>query len=158
MANHWMDQVEAAVVARLTTPPLASVPAANVLAAEEYPREDAKLPGINVDIGDAQARFIGTVNGPSGQMIELEHVGVLTLDIVARGETGLKQTLRTIAKEIEQQLLANPVAKRLGLLRDLELIEFRNIQYDRDTEELTGVLTVQLQFTLRTYEGRPDLT
>ena len=56
MADHWRKQLRAAIKAKLTTPALASVTAANVVTDDEYPDAAGRFPGIHIVIGASQRR------------------------------------------------------------------------------------------------------
>ena len=159
MADHWQKQIRDALKTKLTVPPLLSLVAANVFIEDEYPRESGKFPGVNIAFADTQRRRIGTVNlGAGVQGIEVENLAAIEVEIVVRQDTGCRDLLIQIAKEIEVRWLATPADKYLGVqgCRDSELINIRQPNFDVDSDVLTATQVVQFEVTVRSFEGRPD--
>lgn len=161
MADHWRKQLRAAIKAKLTTPALASVTAANVVTDDEYPDAAGRFPGIHIVIGASQRRRVGTVNlGGGVQGIEVENACVVKAVILVRQDTGAADMCDQVSKEIEARWLATPVDRGLGMqgCRDAELISIEEPVFDTDSDVLTAQQTVQFEVTVRSFEGRPDQT
>lgn len=159
MAEHWSDQLADAVLAKLTVPALSTVSAANVFAEDEYPRESGKFPGINIVVANSQTRRIGTVNAGNGvQLIQVEHLAVVTIQAMVRQDTGCRKLLTRIFRDVEARWLATPADKGLGMqgCRDSEQVAIDQAVIDNDSDILTASQTQQYQVTVRSFEGRPD--
>lgn len=159
MADHWRKQIRDAIKAKLSSPALASVIAANVFTEDEYPREPGKFPGINITIGQNARERKGTVNAGGGvTLTEVENRAVVNVQAMVRQDTGCRDLLDQIGKEVEMRWLATPVDKGLGVqgCRDSECVAIGEPVFDNDSDILTAEQTTQFEVTVRSFEGRPD--
>lgn len=159
MADHWRDQLLAALKLKLTEPALDSVAPSNVYTEDECPRDASKSPCINLTVGPSQRKRIGNVNmGPNGIRVQVENVAVVMVEIVGVQDKGLRTLLGTVCKEIEARWLESPASISLDMkgLRDAELVAEPEAEFDRTGDTPVASQTQQYQVTVRSFEGRPD--
>jgi hypothetical protein len=157
MADHYLQQVSTAIKTLLTE--LATT-GSRVNDDDDTIRETADLPCIDVAVGAASRRRIGTIGIGGGlQALEVENDITVILKITVQANATLRPVLRQIANEIESRWLATPASRQLGgIARDCELVNIGEPFADMQADTRVGQMTMQFQVKVRSFEGKPDLS
>lgn len=156
MAKHFIQQIVEGLQAKLAG--LATT-GANVFSEDDYPRDAAKLPCLNVyaDKFERQTRGMN----PSGRPA-VTNLGIIVVEGVVRSKGSGRKDAWQIAKEVEQKWLGTTPDERLvGLvtppLQRAELVAC-TVRVDTDGDRAFAVAEMQFQVKVLSEEGRPDLT
>lgn len=155
MADHFADQIIAAVVTKLTG---LTTTGSNVFAEDDYPREAAKLPCLNIyaDQFERQRR------GPAGSgRPETENLLIIVVQGVAREKNSARKKAWQIAKEVEAKWLGTTNDERLvGLItKPIHSAQIVACEVSIDQgDRAIAVAEMQFQVKVLSFEGKPDLT
>lgn len=155
MADHYLEQISAAIKARLTGLPTTG---ARVSDDDDEIKESTDLPRIDIYVGEAPRQRKGTVGVGNGeQKIHCENDITVMLKLTVAANTNMRRQLRLIAKEVEAAWLP-ATARTLGnIARDTELVNIGEPQVVMSGETRIGQMTMQFQVRVRSFEGEPDL-
>lgn len=158
--DHFAQQIVDALVVKLVGLPTTG---ANVFAQDDYPRDPAKLPCVNIyaDKFERQTRGPGPMGRPA-----VTNLAIIVIQGVARADvdqTSARRLAWRIAKEVEQTWLGTTPDERLvGLLNPpIQRAEITACSVLVDTnsgDSAFAVAEMQFQVKVLSTEGHPDLS
>lgn len=150
MPAHFLTQLRAAVVAKLSAPPLAAIPdATHYFPQKRELSAELDVPCISIytDGFDRKTRALG---GETGNEVRV------VVRCVASGANA-EADAAEIAKQVEERWFASPADRTLGGLCARVLIDGADEDVVHE-DRVYALVEIRVLATIHSKDGRPDLT